>query len=458
MVGRSSWKSAYMPRYMGWFLLSHGFNAVFYMLTFGSSVFVLWLADLGLSKDRIGFMLSLFPYCGLIAPFITSAVTRFGLKRTYMVFYGARKFVILLMLAAPWILQRFGAAVLFAYVAGVIFVFAMCRAIAETAYYPWSREFVPDAVRGRVAGMSNVVVSLTSAVAMLLASAVLARGQGYGRYQFLIVVASTLGVISVVAMLAVPKESPGSEGSSREAWTSMRQALRDRRFRGFLLSIAASVLAVAGYPFIPLFARERLLVPDARVVLFDVAGTLGALVSSLYWGWAADRYGGKPLTLATLGVVGVLPWVWLILPPGGAVALVGGLILASCYGAVSIGLNIGSFRWFLNGIVPMERRTAYTSIWYATSGLAGGTAPFVAGWLLRGLAGLDWRLGSLKVHAFTVLFGLTTAMAVLAAFLSHRVPGETDAGLRDYLRGLIVHDLPGALGRTLRPLRRRERF
>ena len=262
MVGRSSWKSAYMPRYMGWFLLSHGFNAVFYMLTFGSSVFVLWLADLGLSKDRIGFMLSLFPYCGLIAPFITSAVTRFGLKRTYMVFYGARKFVILLMLAAPWILQRFGAAVLFAYVAGVIFVFAMCRAIAETAYYPWSREFVPDAVRGRVAGMSNVVVSLTSAVAMLLASAVLARGQGYGRYQFLIVIASTLGVISVVAMLAVPKESPGSEGSSREAWTSMRQALRDRRFRGFLLSIAASVLAVAGYPFIPLFARERLLLAE----------------------------------------------------------------------------------------------------------------------------------------------------------------------------------------------------
>ena len=157
-----------MPRYLGWFLTHHSLNAVFFMLTFGSSVFVLFLSDLGLDKARIGFLLSLFPFCGLVAPFISGAVTRFGLKRTYVTFDGVRKFVMLLMLAAPWVLGQWGMTALFSYTVVVLFIFAMLRATAETAYYPWSREFIPDAVRGRVGGMNNVVISLASALVSLL--------------------------------------------------------------------------------------------------------------------------------------------------------------------------------------------------------------------------------------------------------------------------------------------------
>jgi MFS family permease len=436
-----------MPRYLRGFLISHGLNAVFFMLTFGSSVFVLFLADLGLSKDRIGLMLSLFPFCGMIAPFISGWVTRFGLRRTYLVFYGARKFVILLILAAPWVLQRAGPVVLFRYVAGVNLIFALCRAIAETGYYPWSREFIPDSVRGRVGGMTNVVVSLTSSVAMLGASVVLGQGEGFGRYQVLIVTASVAGVISIVAMLPVPRESPSPESSGWESRQALLNVLRDRRFRGFLLGVATSILALAGYPFLPLYAREQLLMPEARVVLFDVAMTLGALVSSMYWGWAADRYGGKPLTLSTMVVLGLLPWFWLVLPPGGWVPFVGGLFLAFAFGVMSIGLSIGSFRWFLNGIVPMEGRTSYTSIWYAGAGLSGGLAPFLAGWLLRRFADLRWLWAGVAVGPFTLLFLATSVITGLSILSYGHVPAESDARTIDYVRALLTHDLPDALSR-----------
>jgi hypothetical protein len=431
-----------MPRYLRGFLISHGLNAVFFMLTFGSSVFVLFLADLGLSKDRIGLMLALFPFCGMIAPFISGWVTRFGLRCTYLVFYGARKFVILLILAAPWVLQRAGPVALFRYVAGVNLIFALCRAVAETGYYPWSREFIPDAVRGRVGGMTNVVVSLTSSVAMLGASVVLGQGQGFGRYQVLIVTASVAGVISIVAMLPVPRESPSPESSGRDSRQAMLKVLRDRRFRGFLLGVATSILALAGYPFLPLYAREQLLIPEARVVLFDVAMTLGALLSSMYWGWAADRYGGKPLTLSTMVVLGLLPWLWLMLPSGGG-AFVGGLLLAFIYGAMSIGLNIASFRWFLNGLVPMEGRTHYTSIWYAGAGFAGGLAPFLAGWLLRSFATVQWQLGGIPIGAFTLLFVGTSMLAGLSIWLYGRISAEGDTRTSDYVRALLIHDIPG---------------
>jgi MFS family permease len=449
-----SWRSSHMPRYLRGFLISHGLNAVFFMLTFGSSVFVLFLADLGLSKDRIGLMLSFFPFCGMIAPLISGWVTRFGLRRTYLVFYGARKLVILLILLAPWVLQRAGPAALFRYVAGVNLIFALCRAIAETGYYPWSREFIPDAVRGRVGGMTNVVVSLTSSVAMVGASLVLAHGNGYGRYQLLIVVASMCGVISIAAMLPVPRESPAPVSSGHESRQAMLKVLRDRRFIGFLLGVATSILALAGYPFLPLYAREQLLIPEARVVLFDVAMTLGALLSSMYWGWAADRYGGKPLTLSTMVVLGLLPWLWLMLPSGGG-AFVGGLVLAFVYGAMSIGLSIASFRWFLNGIVPMEGRTAYTSIWYAGAGLAGGLAPFLAGRLLRTFTDFHLQFLGAEVGVYTLLFLATSMLTALSILSYGRVPAESDARTVDYVRALVTRDLPGLFARIPTLLRGR---
>ncbi len=452
MAQSSRWRTHTTPRYLGWYLLHHGLNAVFFMLTFGSAVFVLFLDDLGLSKDRIGLVLSLFPFCGLVAPLISGAVTKFGLKRTYITFYGIRKGVMLLMLATPWVLREFGPEILFLYITAVLLVFALCRATAETAYYPWSREFIPDAVRGWVAGQMNVVVALTSALAMLLASVVLARSSGYSRYQFLIGIASFLGIGSVLAMLNVPSESPSASDSARPDWPAMRRTLGDSRFRGFLMGVMLSIVGLASFPFLPLLARERLLIPEARIVLFDVANTIGALVSSLYWGWAADRYGGKPLTLVTLGMIGLLPWVWLVLPSGRVVAFAGGLVLAFAYGVASIGMGIATFQWFLNDVVPMEGRTAYTSIWYAGSGLAGGLAPFAAGWTLRAFAGLSWRWGALEVHAFTILFAVTSALTLAALLRYGKVPADADSRVRDYLRATLVEDIPGALNRVTRRL------
>ena len=244
-----------LPRHIRWFVASNALSGIFTMLTFSSSVFVLYLADLGLDKARIGFMLALFPFCGLVAPFISGWVSRFGLKATLLLFYGVRNFVMLFMLAAPWVLMRFGLHALFVYAGSVIFVFAMCRAVAETGFYPWSQEFVPDSVRGRVGGITNVVTGSVSALAMLVASGVLKWGTGIGRYQILIAVACVFGVLSVAAMFPVPGGRPVPGASTRGLWNDMHGAVRDRRFIGFLLGVGFSVLMLSVYSFLPLFAR-----------------------------------------------------------------------------------------------------------------------------------------------------------------------------------------------------------
>ena len=54
-------------RALPWALASGAFNAVFALWVFSGSVFVLFMRELGLPASEIGGLLSLFPFCGLLA-------------------------------------------------------------------------------------------------------------------------------------------------------------------------------------------------------------------------------------------------------------------------------------------------------------------------------------------------------------------------------------------------------
>jgi len=139
-------------RRLPWLFGSSAANTAFCNLTLLGSVFILFLDKLGMPKGQIGFILSLFPFCGILALFIVPAINRFGLKRTYLVFWGARKVVTAFLLLTPVVLSRYGVGAAFAYVAAVVLVFAICRAVAETAFNPWMQEAVPDDIRGGYRG------------------------------------------------------------------------------------------------------------------------------------------------------------------------------------------------------------------------------------------------------------------------------------------------------------------
>lgn len=80
----------------------------FVLLTFGGPVFVLFLDELQLGTQQIGILLSLVPFCGIVAPFIAPLVGRFGHKRIYVTFWGIRKVAFALILFTPAIIQRYG--------------------------------------------------------------------------------------------------------------------------------------------------------------------------------------------------------------------------------------------------------------------------------------------------------------------------------------------------------------
>jgi MFS family permease len=158
----------------------------FSLWTFGGSVFVLFLNEPGLPKGRIGFVLSVFPFCGLIALVFAPVAARLGRKRVFLAGYGLRKPVMALLLMLPWVTASFGQVTAIGFLSAVIIVFAVLRALAETAVYPWMQEFIPNRLRGRFAAWSAVTGLVASAIALFIAGKVLAVFSGFTGYMWLI--------------------------------------------------------------------------------------------------------------------------------------------------------------------------------------------------------------------------------------------------------------------------------
>lgn len=399
-------------RALPWNLVNGVFTNIFYLWTFGGSVFVLFLNELGLPKGQIGTLLSLFPFCGLLALGFAPLATRLGRKRVFIAGYGTRYFIIAGLLGLPWITAHYGYAAAVAFLFIDISIVALLRAMAETAYYPWTQEFIPNRVRGKFSAVYMVLTTIASAAALLTAGYVIGVKTGLSGYLFLIGVGAVLGFIGILAMLPVPGGAPESSADAPRAhFANMLDALHDRNLVAYLGGMAGITIgSVLLTSFLPLYVKEQIGLPAGTVVTLDSVGMVGGALSSLAWGWAADRVGSRPVLMPALTLSLIIPLGWLALPRQAPHAVVWCGLLYFIFGVVSFGVFIGSGRLLFNGVVPPEKSTAYTAIYYAWMGLTGGAAPLLAGGILTATAGWQTRLGGLTFDGHALLFCLSVLL------------------------------------------------
>ncbi len=427
-------------RGLPWQLASGAANSAFCSLTFFGSVFLLFLSELGLPKVQIGLLLALLPFCGLLALGFAPLATRLGRKRVFLGCFAARKVVTAGLLLLPWVIGAAGQRAGLAWVGGIVAVFAVLRALGETAYYPWSQECIPNAVRGRFGALNSVLTTLGSCAALWLAGQVIRHGHGLERFLQLIAVGCLFGLLSVALMLPVPggrPEPPAPDGETHLA--NLREALRDRNLVLYLLGLGGVTIGPLLYlSFLPLFVKERLGVTPQAVVTLEAAAMIGGAVSAPLWGWAADRVGSRPPLTCALAAALLMPLAWLLLPRLLAQPLPWCAALYLANGVVGCGLNLGTVRLLFNSVVPPERSTAYTAVYYAWLGLTGGAAPLLAGALLDGCGTRAWQYGAVLVDGHTVLFALALVLvgAAMVCFAQARPDGHYRT--RDVVRRLAA--------------------
>jgi MFS family permease len=156
--------------------------------------------------------------------------------------------------------------------------------------------------------------------------------------------------------------------------------------------------------FLPLYLKEQIGLPSGTVVVMDTVVMVGGALSSILWGWAADRVGSRPILMSALGISLLLPVGWLLLPRQIANPVLWCGLLYFVYGVSANGSSIGAGRLLFNGVIPPEKSTSYTAIYYAWMGLTGGIAPLLAGGILSSIPGLHFQVGPFVVDAYSILF------------------------------------------------------
>ncbi len=417
-------------------------NIIFCYLTVFGSLFLLFLGEMGLPKSRIGFLTALFPFCGVLALFVAPAVERWGFKRSFITFYGARKIVLAAILAAPWVLQEYGVQVAFYYVAAVLTCFAVCRAVAETAWYPWAQEMVPDFVRGKFSAISTIATTITGAITIAAVSAVIARASGADSYVAPMAVGVFFGLVSAACCFGIPGGAPVARPDAWYAhWAGMRETLRDRKFLQFMAGLSAVSLGFAlAASFLPLYMKERVGLTPGWIIFLENGALLGTLLSSYLWGWAADRYGSKPVMLTGLALLLLLPMGWWLLPRGQPMSVGFAMGLAVLAGTALSGWGIGWTRLLFVSIVPAKKKTAYLAIFYAWTGLISGLGPLLAGQILERFKGLEGRFGILPLDPYAPLFALGLLILIAGAFILGRLKAERAMPATHFVRMFLQGD------------------
>lgn len=420
-INNSTPTNAEKMRLLHWNYVRGGANTIFVQFTFFGSAFILFLNELQLNNSQIGLLLSFFPFLGTVAFFMAPSVGRFGYKRTWLWFFGLRKSVTLLLLLVPWVLMRSGPQFTLFYVGAIVLLFGLCRAISETAMFPWLLEIVPNSIRGRYTAINHIVINLIGVIAVTFASWFLEQSTGLNRFTFLIGVGVLFGFIAV----AVSRFHPGgasTRGTQAEniSQKDVLKSLRDTNFLRFVAGLGLVTLATAPmFSFLPLFMREQVGLSDGNVVLLQNGVLIGSLSATYLSGWAADRYGSKPVMLSGLWLMMLLPIGWLLIPRGSTLSLPIALAIALVRGAAVIMWGIGSSRMLYVSVVPFGKKTEYMGSYYALIGIIGGMSQLIGGRILDLFSNLSGTFSFVTIDSFTPVFLMSFILIILSQILFH---------------------------------------
>lgn len=416
-------------RALPWSLAHIALNNFFYIWSFGGTVFLLYLNELGLPKDKIGVLLSFFPFTGLLALILGPAVSRWGRKKVYLICFGLRKPVMFLLILLPWVKRQAGMLAAVSFLFAVILTVAILRAVAETGFYPWLQEFVPNAVRGKFGAASTILMTITSVIAVYIVGQALDRYSLVVAFNGLLSVGVAIGIVGVAMMVFVPGGAPvHTQGdlSRRNHIASLVDTLHDRNYLYFLGGMGCYTLGVYMFSsFLPLYLKEQFGLLPAAIVRLDIASMVGGALFSLVSGVIADRLGSRPVLMPGLIASVLVPLGWLLLPAQSAHAFLFSALLYFSFGAASVSASIAANRSLFNSVIPLEKNTAYTSIYYAWAGLTGGVAPLLGGMLLTGLVGWQIGEGVFSLDAFRLLFLISVLGFAGSVILYGRVSSDS---------------------------------
>jgi NNP family nitrate/nitrite transporter-like MFS transporter len=414
-------------RGLPWVVVMSTANSIFAVLTLFGSAAVLFLNQLQFSNTQIGLTLGVLYITGVFSVFLIRFASRVGYKRIFQIFMSARAVVVVLLLFAPTIWEEFGQEAVFLYVLCIVGLFALFRTIALTGWRPWAREYVPDAVRGKFTAISNIGTSLAGFLTVLAAGWVIGDGGELKNFMYLFAASVLFAGISVAASRRVPGGAivPAEKGSR-----NIKEIFATLKDNAFLLYLIGTGLITLGTEpmtaFTPLYLSEEVGLSDGNTIYIQAAAMLGGILTSYLWGWAADRYGSKPVMMWGVFFLSAVPLLWFAIPRQHTLSLELAVGISLFSGVARYGFRIGMSRMLFVNIVPEMKSGDYMAVFTTWDGITWALSQVTGGWILDTAQGVSGQLWIFTVDSYVILFLLAFLVPLLSAWLMNRIKASSE--------------------------------
>ncbi|MHC4759134.1 MAG: MFS transporter, partial [Planctomycetota bacterium] len=418
-----------------WALGAHTGNAIYTNLVLAGPVFMLFLAKLDLDETRISVILSITPFLSVLSIIFGPLGAKFGYKRSFIFLWAIRKFVLIFLVATPFLLANYGIDTVFVFIISVLALFALCNTAAISWLEPWMHEFIPDTVRSKFSAVSNITGVLASTLTLIAAGSYIGHKSEVSEFIILFVIAFIIGLISAFFYLFVPGGEPKKQ-KQKQAKVSVWAIFRNGPFIRFLLGgafLVAGWTAVNPGGFLTLFLNEEMKF-DPEQITFIVSTIMGVgLISSYLWGWVADRYGSKPIMLICLAFHGAFPLLLCLVQGNFKHSFYLVLGISALIGLGLPGWGISFSRYLYVNLVLPENRSQYLSFNLAFTGLVGGISPLIVGFILSRTARLNIAVGWFQIGHYTPLLIWSALMIGIGFVILSKLPNDASVSTAKFV-------------------------
>lgn len=406
-------------------------NTVALLCTVGPPL-ALYAAELGVTKDRIGLLGGVLPFAQVLCIGFLPLVMQVSQRYMAAASYGMRYLFILPFLAAPLFLDR--PDIVFYILLASMTLFSISRAAAESALWPWSQEYMPRHVRGRISGFVAVLALPAALLGSLAVQFWLDSRTGLDRFFPVIIVGVLVGLTSAFALLGLAGGRPRPDSTRGfAAIRAMKTPARDGNFLLFLYSSGTQFFVYTVLTlFVVLYFRERMGISSGQLVLFVAFFVpLGGAIGTLIAGWFVDRYGTRAIRILLQALQVVLLIALIFIPADlPAPELVAGLFFFLVGLLLQSSIAIGGI-YMLNYVPPAQKEN-YMTLAYAADGVIAGGATFLAGMLLQTLEVAPIAPFGVALGSYETLFAICAVIIVTSAAAFASLREESGTGVRDF--------------------------
>jgi MFS family permease len=426
------------------------FNVISFSFLAGN-IIILYALRFGAGNVLVGIIAASYQVTFMFSLIGRTLISRFGAVRLFGYFWAIRYLAMapVLLTAVPSI--RSHPNLVLAIVTICAFGFNVSKGIGITATKPIVGEIPPQRERGSFLSNQQLIMNLGAIGTGLIMAWLLGPQSELGRYLLLLVIGIAAGFMASYFILRLPEPEAAGEGFDARFRDGLKSAMHNRTFRRLSLVNMMVVFASAmAESFLLVYFKQVYGYGDQSVVIFIVAGSVGAATMAIISRSVIDRTGAKPLLFTFATVLGLV-----LVPVAMAPSLSGawvGLFPALIYFFFSMG-RAGIFTAadsYFFSITQAEARLDSGIVYGISGGVAGALGSIVGGLFLTGLQRL---LPAHTTLPFSIYFGIAAGVALLAVSVILKLEDVDSLPIPDAL-GMLVSPRDLRAIRLLNRLRR----